>query len=210
MFFRRKPRAVVELLIVGLGNPGAGYSATRHNVGWWVLDELKRRLKVRNSSSRHSSQVDYARLGGVECALIKPTTFMNLSGQSVAGWRREFPQARLLVIHDDISMAPGRCRLREEGSAGGHRGVQNIIDELHSERFDRLKIGVGAPPDGLDAADYVLAPPDAAELQAIDAAVLAAADAVYAWARGDNDGARRALANASGTPPVQSGNGPEK
>lgn len=210
VFVRRKPRLQPELLIFGLGNPGLRYAATRHNLGWWVLDELTRRTQAQSAGSRHSSQIDACRIGGTPAALIKPTTFMNLSGQCLASWRREFPAARLLVLYDDFTLALGKCRLREEGSAGGHNGVQSIIEALKTERFDRIKLGIGDPPPGVDPADYVLEAPLQSELPALERAVAAAADAVFAWARDDLQAARRALASAGETLPAAAPADPEK
>jgi len=192
VFFRRAAKPDVQLLVVGLGNPGQRYSATRHNAGWWVLDELARRAGKVRTAARHHGQVDYCKIEGLAAALVKPATFMNLSGQCVAAWVREFPAAQLLVVFDDIALPVGRLRLREEGSSGGHRGAQSIIDALRRDDFMRLRIGVGQAPEGMDAADYVLAEPSASERKLLGEATARAADVVSALARGGYDEALRA------------------
>lgn len=217
MFFRRKPVQAPALLVFGLGNPGLKYAATRHNVGWWALDALAQhaallqrketgsgRAAPLRTESRHRSQVDFCRLGGVPCALIKPLTYMNLSGGSVAAWLREYPPARFIVLCDDIALPPGKARLRQQGSSGGQRGLQDIIDTLGHGDFARLRIGIGAPPLGVDAADYVLSEPSPAERGAIEAALLHVVQAVLAVVGGEMERAQRELANGAGTSPSDS------
>lgn len=196
--FRRQPAIQPQFLVFGLGNPGARYAHTRHNLGWRVLDELAARAGVKRTLSRHRGQADYCVLGGVDSALIKPTTYMNLSGECVAAWVREFHAARWCVVCDDISMEVGKARFRRQGSAGGHNGLKSIIEHLGTDLFDRIKIGVGAPGPGEDAAEYVLEPPSKAEQQLLHKAVQRAADAVLALAAGDDAGVLRALADSSG------------
>ena len=178
MFWRRKRPDPPGVLVFGLGNPGLDYVRTRHNVGWWVLDELARRLGVSERASRHRGQVEYATSAGKRLALIKPTTFMNRSGQCVLPWTREHEDTPWLVVYDDITMAPGKLRLRRDGTSGGHKGVQSIIDTLGTKEFIRLKVGVGKPPADMDAADWVLAPPEPADEDLIAQAIQRAADAV--------------------------------
>jgi len=185
MFWKRAPQLKPALIVFGLGNPGVEYAATRHNVGYWMLDELARRHGVEQRFHRYRGQAELCRIAGAQVALIKPTTYMNLSGQCAAGWQGACPGTPLVVVYDDISLPPGATRFRRKGSAGGHRGVQSIIESLRSDVFDRVKIGVGAPPDGLDAADYVLSRPRRDEEDLIAGAVQRAADAVEALAEGD-------------------------
>ncbi len=156
MLFRRtKP----EWLIVGLGNPGPNYEKTRHNVGFRTLDLLAGRLGVRIDRLKFNAYTAQASLAGKGVLLVKPTTFMNLSGQAVRQAARFYaiPPERVLVVFDDISLPPGRIRVRAEGSAGGHNGIKSIIAELGSQSFPRVKIGVGdRPHPEYELADWVL------------------------------------------------------
>ena len=176
MFFWRKRSEPLEFIAFGLGNPGLNYARSRHNVGWWVLDELARRTGVSRTVSRHRGQADYCSIASLPAALVKPTTFMNRSGLCVRPWTAEHDEARWVVVCDDISMAAGKLRLRRKGSSGGHRGLENIINVLRTEEFVRLKIGVGEPPPETDAAEWVLHPPSPAEEDALAEAVQRAAD----------------------------------
>ena len=166
LFGRRQPaHHKVEYIIFGLGNPGAKYSGTRHNVGWWVLDGLAKRHKPQKTQSMHRSQVDFIKLphghGEISVALVKPTTYMNHSGQSVREWTRAHPDAPWVVVYDDVDLPPGKLRLRPDGSAGGHNGMKSIIQSLAGRAdFARLRLGVGRPEDkSEDTADYVLGTP---------------------------------------------------
>ncbi len=166
-------------LVVGLGNPGSRYGRTRHNAGFMVLDELARRHGETFKAKRKAeiAQVDVA---GEKVVLVKPMTFMNLSGEAVKKYRRHYrlgPE-NILVVHDDIDMAPGLIRIRTGGSTGGHLGVQSIMEHLGSDRFPRLKVGVGRPPAGAEAADYVLSKVESADMEKLEEAILRAADAV--------------------------------
>jgi PTH1 family peptidyl-tRNA hydrolase len=155
LFLRNKP----QWLIVGLGNPGKDYAATRHNVGFRVIDRLADELHVRVSRVRFSAYTELATLSGTRVLLMKPTTFMNNSGNAVRQAARYYaiPPERIVVISDDISLNPGRIRVRANGSAGGHNGLKSIIAELGSQDFHRVRIGVGAKPHpDYDLADWVL------------------------------------------------------
>ncbi len=166
-------------LVVGLGNPGSKYSRSRHNAGFMVLDELAKRREARFKSKRKAEvvQVD---LDSEKLVLAKPLNFMNLSGEAVKKLRRHFKLApeRILVVHDDIDLAVGLIRVRSGGSSGGHLGVQSIMENLGTDRFPRIKVGVGRPPAGEEAADYVLRKVEAGEMEKLEEAVLRAADAV--------------------------------
>lgn len=172
------------LVIAGLGNPGPGYARSRHNLGYDVLDLLARRhgasFRPRVRGLQAVFQAD-----GRNVVLVKPTTFMNLSGQAIAPLlrRKGLGAAALLVVHDDLDLPTGRVRLRRSGSAGGHRGVQSIIDLLGTTEFARLKIGIGRPPAGTDPMDYVLLRPTPGERAMLDAAMVPAADACEIWWR---------------------------
>ncbi|MCC7477569.1 aminoacyl-tRNA hydrolase [bacterium] len=182
MLFQRKSAEELDFLVFGLGNPGPKYAATRHNAGWWVLDELLRRHKPFKTVSLNQSQAAYARIqpgpldDAKRVALIKPVTYMNLSGQSIRAWVKGQAGTPFIVVYDDCSMALGKLRLRRKGSAGGHNGVKSIIASLGGQEFDRLKLGVGEPPGQMDSADYVLQEPGKAERLELDLAVVRAAD----------------------------------
>ena len=146
-------------LIVGLGNPGREYANTRHNVGFRVVDELAKKGGLRFDHRRAHAQIASGQIAGADVLLAKPQTMMNLSGDAVRGllqWLSVEP-SDLLVVYDDLDLPFGKIRLRERGSAGGHRGVQSIIDRLGTDAFARLKVGVGRP-EPLDAVEYVLSP----------------------------------------------------
>lgn len=167
-------------LIVGLGNPGPTYARTRHNAGFELIDELARRSGATlRHEARHQGELGRARIAGTELWLLKPMTYMNLSGQSarsVAGFYR-IPAQSILVAHDELDFAPGVVRLKEGGGAGGHNGLRDLIDHLGDD-FWRLRIGIGRPGERDAVLDYVLGRPPAAEADLIHEAVLAAADAV--------------------------------
>ena len=151
----------LDLLVVGLGNPGAQYAQTRHNVGWVVVDELARRLDGR-WRAKFSGQLAEVRLDGLRLALLKPETFMNDSGRSVAAAARFFkvePDS-LLVVHDDVDLESGRLQARAGGGLAGHNGLRSLAQSLGTQEFLRLRIGVGRPGRGdpRSVADYVLSP----------------------------------------------------
>lgn len=146
-------------LIVGLGNPGREYEKTRHNCGFRAIDLLADSLRVKIDKSKFQGLYAQLSYNGGKLFLLKPQTFMNLSGRSVLQLSAYFhiPQDHIIVLFDDISMQPGRLRLRANGSAGGHNGIKSIISELGSDAFPRVKIGVGAKPSpDYDLADWVL------------------------------------------------------
>lgn len=167
-------------LIVGLGNPGPTYARTRHNAGFELVDELARRTGASlRHEGRHQGELARASIAGTDVWLLKPMTYMNLSGQSVrsvAGFYRIAPQS-ILVAHDELDFPPGVVRLKEGGGAGGHNGLRDIMAQL-GDAFWRLRIGIGHPGDRDAVLDYVLGRPPAAEAGAIHEAVVAAADAV--------------------------------
>ncbi len=146
-------------LIVGLGNPGKEYERSRHNCGFRALDILAGKLNVRVDKLKFQGLYTQTSYNGVKLYLLKPQTYMNLSGRSVVQLSAFFkiPPQRIIVMFDDISLAPGRLRVRGDGSAGGHNGIKSIIQELGSQDFPRVKIGVGAKPNpDYDLADWVL------------------------------------------------------
>jgi PTH1 family peptidyl-tRNA hydrolase len=141
--------------IAGLGNPGRTYAATRHNIGFRVLDALAAQQRTGWAARK---QYDYCELPALGFFLVKPMAFMNASGPALRQFMsyRNLPPARLLVVCDDLNLPLGRLRLRPSGSDGGHNGLKSIIDALQDAGFPRLRLGIGANPPGVDAADYVL------------------------------------------------------
>jgi len=181
MFWKKESPGGAEWLIVGLGNPGDKYEKTRHNVGFLVLDELAERKNIPIQKLRFRALTNTVQLGGTKVLLMKPTTYMNLSGQAVGEAARfyKIPPERILVISDDVELPVGRLRVRRKGSAGGHNGLKSLIQHLESEEFPRIKIGVGGKPHpDYDMADWVLGRFTGGEQKLIRQAVEAAADAV--------------------------------
>lgn len=177
-------------IVVGLGNPGKQYEQTRHNVGWMVLDRLAERAGwTGHARARDAAASVHGRYDGLDLMLVKPTTYMNLSGIAVRKVlaRQRAPLAEMLVVVDDFDLPLGRIRLRAEGSAGTHNGLRSIIGELGSQKFARLRVGIGEPTRA--AKDHVLSRFAARERDVLEAVLEAAADAVEDWAR---EGAARA------------------
>lgn len=159
-------------IIAGLGNPGSKYAGTRHNTGFRTLDILAERYKIDLRENKFQGLCGSGYIDGQKVLLLKPLTFMNLSGQAVreaVNFYKVDPAEDFAVIYDDISLEPGKIRVRGKGSAGGHNGIKNIIAQLGTDQFKRVKVGVGAKPEGWDLADYVLGhfPPDD-EVKVID------------------------------------------
>lgn len=190
MFFQ-KPSSV-EFLIVGLGNPGAKYAGTRHNAGFDALDYAARRWGIRVDRARFDALTGTGEAAGHKVLLLKPQTFMNLSGQAVgkAAAFYKVPAQNVIVLFDDISLAPGRLRLRKAGSAGGHNGVKSIISQIGQE-FPRVKIGVGAKPHPeYDLADWVLSRFTPDERKAMEARYDDVADALEMMMKGQFEAAQ--------------------
>ena len=146
-------------IIAGLGNPGKEYENTRHNIGFDVIDRLAEEENIAVMESKHKALIGKGYVAGQKVILAKPQTFMNLSGESVrelVDYYKIDPEEELIVIYDDINLAPGKLRIRPKGSAGGHNGIKNIIAHLGTQVFPRIRIGVGEKPKGWDLADYVL------------------------------------------------------
>ncbi len=170
-------------LIVGLGNPGKEYERTRHNCGFRAVDLLAEKLGCKIDKLKFQGLYCQASYSGIKLFLLKPQTFMNLSGRSVLQLSAYFgiPPQRIIVLFDDISLAPGRLRLRADGSAGGHNGLKSIIQELGSQEFPRVKIGVGAKPNPeYDLANWVLSTFSTLEEKAMSVSLTNAADAALA------------------------------
>lgn len=167
-------------LIVGLGNPEPRYLPTRHNVGWRILHRLAARHGIALEASRYAGRFGRGRVGGEEVGLLEPHTFMNRSGEAVelALEHLDLDERSLLVLSDDLDLPFGTLRLRPSGGAGGHRGLADVIDAVGSGEFPRLRFGIGRPPAGEDPIDWVLAPFDAEEEEALPARVDEAVDAL--------------------------------
>ncbi len=168
-------------IIVGLGNPGREYSATRHNVGFMAVDELAARWGVANWREKFGSQVAEHR-GEETVLLVKPQTYMNLSGQAVSALVRwhKLDVTDIVVVYDDVDLPAGKLRLRPAGGAGGHRGIESLLAHLGKDTFARIRIGVGRPPEYMETADYVLGRFSAEEQPLMAEAVKRAAAAVEA------------------------------
>jgi len=191
MFFKKTSGA--EWLVVGLGNPGDQYENTRHNVGFRALDELAEMANVPVQKLKYKALTNTATVGGVKVLLMKPITYMNLSGEAVrqAADFYKIPPERVLVISDDTSLPVGKLRVRKSGSAGGHNGLKSIIQHLGTDAFPRIKIGVGEKPHpDYDLADWVLGkfPPD--DKKVMDDMVQKAAKAVECYIK---DGPEKAM-----------------
>lgn len=179
MFFQKS--SGVEWLIVFLGNPGEEYEHTRHNVAWDVADALAEDLSVPIQRLKFRALTHVCQVGGQRAMLMKPVTYMNLSGQAAGEAARfyKLPPQRVLVVCDDVALPPGKLRLRASGSAGGHNGLKSIAQHLGSEDYPRLRVGVGGKPHpDFDLADWVLARPQGEDAKAVDTAVKRASKAI--------------------------------
>lgn len=180
MLFQRNS-GPVDWLVVGLGNPGDKYENTRHNAGFMVIDALADRKNIPVQRLKHRALTNSAQVGGRRVLLMKPVTYMNLSGEAVADAARfyKIPPERVLVISDEVALPLGKLRLRKSGSAGGHNGLKNIIQHLGTDQFPRLRVGVGDKPHpDYDMIDWVMSKFQGEDKKAMDAAVDRAAEAV--------------------------------
>jgi peptidyl-tRNA hydrolase, PTH1 family len=178
-----KPRrgTPADWLVVGLGNPGKEYAGTRHNVGFEVVDLLARRHDGRLKAGKERALVDEVRIDGQRVALAEPTTYMNLSGESVAPLVRRFgidDPTRLVVVQDELDLPTGRVRVKVGGGLAGHNGLRSIKAHLHTDAFVRIRIGVGKPPSKEHGADHVLKKVGKSDRELLAVAVEIAADAV--------------------------------
>ena len=181
MFLFNKSKGPVSWLVVGLGNRGGQYEHTRHNVGFDVIDQIADHLDIPVQRLKFKALTNTASLGGQTVLLMKPVTYMNLSGEAVrqAVDFYKIPPDHVLVVSDDTALPVGRLRIRVKGSAGGHNGLKNIIQHLGTDQFPRLRVGVGEKPHpDYDMADWVLGKFVGEDKKAIDAAVKRAADAI--------------------------------
>ena len=178
-------------IIVGLGNPTRQYEGTKHNVGFDTIDYLIDEYQIPSSGAGH------------KVIVAKPMTYMNLSGESVrelVNYYKVDPESELIVVYDDISLAPGQIRIRKKGSAGGHNGIKNIIANLGTDRFMRVKVGVGEKPKNWDLADYVLSPFTKDERPLVNLAIEHAAKAIEQMLNGDVDAAMNEYNRKSANP----------
>ena len=178
---RTRTGTPADLLVVGLGNPGREYDGTRHNVGFDVIGMLAERHGGRLRSGKERALVDEVRIAGHRVALAEPTTFMNLSGESVGPLVRRYgieDGRRLLVVHDELDLDTGVVRLKFGGGLAGHNGLRSIKQHLHTDEFGRLRIGIGRPPSKERGADHVLTKVGRADRESLAVAVAEAADAV--------------------------------
>ena len=185
-------------MIVGLGNPGQRYEVTRHNIGFLIIDRIAAQLGVALDKRHRVAQVGLGSIEGKPVVLAKPLTYMNRSGEAVAALLQELGIATddLVVISDDLDLPLGRIRIRPSGSAGGHRGLASILESLAGLPFCRVRIGIGRPPEGIEAADYVLEPFTAGEREQLSEIVSRGADSLTCLVR---DGLDRAMADYNRT-----------
>ena len=193
MLFGNKSSAV-DWLIVGLGNPGQKYEKTRHNMGFLTVDLLAEKQGVKLNKVKFKSAYNILTFAGAKCLVMKPQTYMNLSGEAVreAVQFYKLPADHVLVIYDDVSLPVGKLRVRPTGSAGGHNGIKNIIAHLGTQNFPRVKIGTGAPGQDGDMIDWVIGVPSQADrkilVESFEKAIQAAAGSSgQGWQKAMND-----------------------
>lgn len=184
-------------LLVGLGNPGREYAGTRHNMGFRAVDEVARRHGIALSGRRFHARSGRGQVAGHDTLLLKPQTYMNLSGTSVraALAMLALTPADMLVVVDDLDLPVGRLRLKGGGSSAGHHGLESIADHLRTTDFPRLRLGIGRPGTGGDVVDWVLERPSRDEMAVLEQVVLAAADCIEVFLA---EGLERAMAAANG------------
>ena len=190
-------------IIAGLGNPGKEYENTRHNIGFDVIDRLAEEENIAVMESKHKALIGKGYVAGQKVILAKPQTFMNLSGESIreiVDYYKVDDTSELIVISDDISLDVGQIRIRKKGSAGGHNGIKNIIANLGTDRFMRVKVGVGEKPKNWDLADYVLSPFTKDERPLVNLAIEHAAKAIEQMLNGDVDAAMNEYNRKSANP----------
>ena len=198
MFRGRRSPSPARRLVLGLGNPGPDYAKTRHNIGFWCVNRLADGHRFAAWWPSQRAMVTEGTLAGQAVVLVKPLTFMNLSGQAVKPLMARYGVGLddLLVVYDDLDLDVAALRLRPRGSSGGHKGVQSIIDTLGSQDFARLRLGIGRPVHG-DPVDYVLSPFSLDESIAMDRTLARAEEAVVCWL---NEGVEAAMNRFNKTP----------
>lgn len=177
-------------LIAGLGNPDKKYEKTRHNIGFDTVDALAEKYNISITEKKHKALCGSGVIEGVKVILAKPQTYMNLSGESIAeivNFYKLDPESEMLIIFDDISLAPGNIRVRKKGSAGGHNGIKSIISSVGTSNFMRIKVGVGEKPQGWDLADHVLGRFSGGDRARVEEAIRDAEDAAVLMIQGEAD-----------------------
>ena len=177
-------------IIVGLGNPGREYQNTRHNIGFDVIDVIAEKHNISVMEKKHKAIIGKGAIDGYKVILVKPQTYMNLSGESVreiVDYYKVDPESEVIIVADDISLNPGNIRIRKKGSAGGHNGLKSIIQHLGTDQFMRVKMGVGEKPKGYDLADYVLGHFTNDERKIMDESAKTAMEAIKLMIQGDAD-----------------------
>lgn len=184
-----------QMVVVGLGNPGKSYARNRHNVGFMVVDELAREANGLWKTNREGTEVCQARIEGRDLVLAKPQTFMNLSGKAVSPLLRRFnaDPARMMVVHDDLDLLPGKVRIKIGGGDGGHKGIRSICDSLRFRDFIRIRLGIGRPPAGVTPTEFVLMDFLPYDEQILSHLVLTAAEAVRLVVRTGVDDAQNII-----------------
>lgn len=170
-------------MIIGLGNPGKKYEKTRHNIGFLVIDELAKQYGVELNQTKHHALYAIAHTPKGKVLLVKPYTYMNLSGEAVAPLMNyyDIDIEDIVVIYDDLDLGTGKLRLRQRGSAGGHNGIKSLIQHLGTQNFNRIRIGISRPPAGMKVPDYVLANFRDEEHVDMELAIKKSADACTLW-----------------------------
>ena len=183
-------------VIVGLGNPEKKYETTRHNAGFLAVDALAAKYGINITEKKHKALCGSGYIEGVKVILVKPQTYMNLSGESVRevlDFYKLDPEEEMLIMYDDISLAPGNMRIRKKGSAGGHNGIKSIIAHAGTQNFMRIKIGVGEKPSGWDLADYVLGHFSEEDMTCLKEVMPSVCEAAVLLAQGEADKAMNAF-----------------
>lgn len=173
--------------MIGLGNPGKKYERTRHNIGFMVIDELYRRHGLKADSEKYNCAYTIAHINGERVLLVKPLTFMNLSGEGVSPLLDyyQIPPEDIIVAYDDLDLPAGKIRLRMKGGHGGHNGIRSLIDHLKTKEFKRLRLGIGRPTDRTPIVNYVLQSFHKSEQEEISQSIRRAADAFESWLQTD-------------------------
>ncbi|NLO20989.1 MAG: aminoacyl-tRNA hydrolase [Syntrophomonadaceae bacterium] len=172
-------------ILVGLGNPGQKFRDSRHNMGYRVIEEIARRYPIEREECKFDSIIGHLRIHGELILIVKPLTYMNLSGRAVQPLLRFYKQelSGLIVAYDDMDLEPGRIRLRPAGGSGGHKGVASIIERLGSGEFPRLRIGIGRPPQQWTVESWVLSKPSSDEQILMENAIQQGTDALVEWVK---------------------------
>jgi peptidyl-tRNA hydrolase, PTH1 family len=168
-----------RFIIAGLGNPGSKYANTRHNVGFMTLDLISVQSKIKITKVKHKALIGEGTFLGRKIVLVKPQTFMNLCGEcirEILEWYKTPPE-NIIIVYDDIDLPPGKIRIRPEGSSGTHNGMKSVIYQIQSDKFPRIRIGTGKPPEGWDLADYVLGRFSPDEMELVKSSIARAAEA---------------------------------